>query len=137
MISPDQTWFVPDRFIEENVRLLSDSIEYANTILCTSDDEIKESFNLYDKYESFFSGAKLNLDKCRGLWCGFWKGRTNPPIHLQWSSEILVCLGITIGHGDLSHTNWDKRLDKFSKIIQSWRQCSLYYSGKAFALSGL
>ena len=112
--------------------------QYADdtTLLCTSDVEIKESFNVYDKYESA-SGAKLNLDKCKGLWCGSWKGRTDPPVCLQWSSESLVCLGITIGHGDLSHANWDKRLDNFSKVIQSWRQRSLSYSGKALVLNAL
>lgn len=53
--------------------------QYADdtTLLCTSDQEIDEVFSIYQQYESA-TGAKLNMDKCKGLWCGTCRGHQNP-----------------------------------------------------------
>jgi hypothetical protein len=70
-------------------------------LFCTSDSEICEVFKIYDDFEKA-SGSKLNMDKSKGLWCGSWRGRTNPPVVLQWSSDMLTCLGVVLGFRDLS-----------------------------------
>lgn len=117
--------------------------QYADdtSLFCTSDDEILAVFDIYRDYESA-SGAKLNLEKCKGLWCGSWRGRTTFPISLAWSSQHLKCLGVFIGHGDLEELNWTDRLIKLTTLLHSWNQRSLSLTGKsvvlnALALSGL
>jgi hypothetical protein len=32
------------------------------------------------------SGAQLNLVKCKGLWIGVWKGRSDAPFNFVWSN---------------------------------------------------
>ena len=112
--------------------------QYADdtTIFCTSDDEIRTIFQVYSEYEQA-SGAKLNLDKCNGLWCGRWRSRIAGPVSLKWSSEHIKCLGVYIGHGDLEHLNWSARIQKFASILTSWRQRSLSLLGKAVVLNAL
>ena len=117
--------------------------QYADdtTLLLTSDFQICTVFKVYADYE-LASGAKLNMSKCKGLWCGSWAGRTSPPVDLQWSSSQLDCLGVTVGPGDLTNLNWDSRLESLSRCLHSWRQRALTLSGKALvantlALSGL
>jgi hypothetical protein len=56
---------------------------------------------------------------------------------LQWTSDSITALGIWIGHGDLSHANWDSRIDKFLAVVRSWRQRHLSLSGKALVLNAL
>ena len=112
--------------------------QYADdtTLLCTSDDEIKEVFSIYDDYERA-SGAKLNMEKCKGLWCGSWRGRSVSPVDIQWSSKSITCLGTVIGHGDLSHENWDKRLTSLTSTLDVWRKRSLSFLGKTLVVNNL
>lgn len=112
--------------------------QYADdtTIFCTSDEEIKSTFQVYSDYEQA-SGAKLNLAKCHGLWCGSWRYRTLSPVSLEWSSDHIKCLGVYIGHGDLERLNWSARIQKFATILTSWKQRSLSLLGKAVVLNAL
>ena len=51
----------------------------------SSDDSIRATFETYDLYEKA-SSSKLNRSKSKGLWLGSWRGRTDPPVALDWSS---------------------------------------------------
>ena len=33
------------------------------------------------------SGAKVNYEKTKGLWCGAWKNRTDIQLNIKWTSE--------------------------------------------------
>ena len=81
--------------------------QYADdtSIFCTSDMEITTVFDVYRDYE-LASGAKLNLSKCKGLWCGSWRNRPTLPVALDWTSDNMKCIGIFIGHGNLEELNW-------------------------------
>ena len=81
---------------------LSPISQYADdtSLILSSDDLIKAAFETYDLYEKA-SGSKLNCSKSKGLWLDGWRGRTDPPVDLDWSSVKLKVLGVFIGIGDL------------------------------------
>ena len=112
--------------------------QYADdtTVFVTTDHEMELVFRVYKLYEKA-SGAKLNLEKCKGLWCGSWKGRSDPPVNLQWSSESIVILGVAVGNTPLVAENWASRIAKLERVLNSWRQRSLSFQGKALVLNAL
>ena len=112
--------------------------QYADdtSILVTTDDSILAVFEVFDCYE-LGSGARLNLKKCKGLWVGAWRNRTSGPVDIQWSSIKLRCLGTFLGPGDLSHDNWDPRIQSLKNLLLSWRQRSLTFQGKALVINAL
>ena len=61
-------------------------------------------FDVFSLYERG-SGAKLNLDKCEGLWLGSWNGRTDAPVDISWSSVKVKVLGVFLGLGNLEEEN--------------------------------
>ena len=58
--------------------------QYADdtSLLLCNDDSIREVFAIYNKYERG-SGARLNMIKCKGLWVGSWRHRSDPPVNLR------------------------------------------------------
>ena len=87
-------------------------------------------FGVYSLYERR-SGAKLNYNKCEGLWLGCWNGRTDSPVHITWSSVKVKVLGVFLGLGNLEEDNWRPRIIAVENALNSWRQQSLSYKGKA------
>ena len=58
------------------------------SVISTSDSAILRVFSTYRKFE-MGSGSKLNLGKCEGLWLGTWKGRSDAPVPIVWSSDMI------------------------------------------------
>ena len=117
---------------------LSPISQYADDtslVLC-SDDSIKAAFDTYVLYEKA-SGSKLNRSKSKGLWLGSWRGRSDPPVDLDWSSSKLKVLGVFIGVGDLDEDNWRPRVNAVDKVLSSWRSRSLSLRGKALVINAL
>ena len=83
------------------------------------------------------SGAKLNRSKCKGLWLGSWAGRTDPPVDIEWSSEFVKILGVFVGPGDVDEANWRPRITAVENVLNSWRQRSLSYGGRALVINAL
>ena len=106
------------------------------SVIVSSDDAIKATFETYDLYEKA-SGSKLNRSKSKGLWLGSWRGRTNPPRTLDWSSAKLKVLGVFIGVGDLIEDNWRARINAVDKVLSSWRSRSLSFRGKSLVINVL
>ena len=71
--------------------------QYADdtSIFVMSDRSLLALFSLFERYERA-SGAKLNVNKSRGLLLGSWKDRQDMPVALNWSSELITVLGIGI-----------------------------------------
>lgn len=59
------------------------------------------------------------------------------PVDIRWSSVKLHCLGPFLGLGDLSHDNWDPRIQALKNLLSSWRQRSLTFQGKALVINAL
>ena len=94
---------------------------------------VLDVYHLYEKG----SGAKLNLSKCEGLWLGAWSGRLDCPVAISWSSTMIKVLGIFLGPGDLAETNWRPRITTVMNVLNSWRQRSLSYGGRALVVNAL
>ena len=80
------------------------------SIISTSDDATRATFQTYARFEKG-SGAKLNMDKCEGLWLGAWRSRLDAPVPIQWTSDKIKTLGVYIGNGCLDEANWKPRLE--------------------------
>ena len=116
---------------------LSPISQYADdtSLILLSDDSIKATFETYDLYEKA-SSSKLNHGKSKGLWLGSWRGQTDPPVDLDWSSVKLKVLWVFIGIGDLIEDYWRPRINAFEKV-SSWPSCSLSFRGKSLVINAL
>ena len=103
--------------------------QYADdtSLIVTSDDAIKASFETYSIYEKG-SGCKLNLSKSKGLWLGSWNGRRDPPVNLEWSSSKIKVLGDFIGR---------PRITAVENVLASWRKRQLTFRGRALVINAL
>ena len=106
------------------------------SLIVCSDVSIRAIFSVFSRYERG-SGAKLNRSKCKGLWLGSWAGRTDPPVDIEWSSEFVKILGVFVGPGDVDEANWRPRITAVENVLNSWRQRSLSYGGRALVINAL
>ena len=93
-------------------------------------------FSVFSYYERG-SGAKLNYSKCKGLWLGSWAGRTDPPVDIEWSSEMVKIRGVFVSSGNVEEANWRPRITAVENVLNSWRQRSLSYGGRALVINAL
>ena len=56
---------------------------------------IEHHLSLYENA----SGAKVNGDKCEGLWLGSNINRANKPLRFRWYTDKIKVPGIYIGNG--------------------------------------
>ena len=112
--------------------------QYADdtSFVVVAERAIVDIFNVYSLYERG-SGAKLNLSKCEGLWLGSWNGRSDAPVDILWSSVKIKVLGVFLGPGILEEVNWRPRITAVENALNSWRQRSLSYRGKALVINAL
>ena len=71
------------------------------------------------------SGAKVNRDKCEGLWLSSNINRTDNPPGFRWYTDKIKVLGIYIGNGDLENVIWEEKVDKFERTLHLWKQRDL------------
>ena len=64
--------------------------QYADdtTFLLEDDNSIAEAFNILDLYERA-SGAKINFEKCTGLWTGQYKDRSDQLLNFDWYNDYI------------------------------------------------
>ena len=106
------------------------------TVIALSDTAILEVFRLYARFEAG-TGSKLNLSKCKGLWLGPWRFRTNPPVDIQCSSSKLKVIGVFISYDEMGEVNWRPRVEGFCRCIDAWRSRALSFFGRAVVLNSL
>ena len=106
------------------------------SVISTSDVSTVAVFDTYSRFEAG-TGAKLNLDKCEGLWLGPWKNRLDSPVPIAWTSDKIKVLGVHLGNGDLEECNWRPRIDAVERCLNSWRSRHLSYGGKAIIVNAL
>ncbi len=78
------------------------------------------------------SGLKLNYAKTEGLCIGALKGMKFETSGISWPSESIRYLGIHISHDKsvMYLKNWENKLDKLQKLLDSWRSRNLTLFGK-------
>ena len=106
------------------------------TFVLTSTQAIAVVFVVFSLYERG-AGAKLNMAKCEGLWLGSWNGCADLPVDISWSSVKVKVLGVFLGPGNLEKENWRPRITAVENALNSWRQRSLSYRGRALVINAL
>lgn len=69
---------------------------------------------------SNISGAKINLTKSQGLWCGSWTDRVDTPLINNWTNSNIKYLGLNIGQTDTS-LNDNAILLKITRALNCWK----------------
>ena len=85
------------------------------------------------------SGSKLNLDKTEGMWFGSMADRTDGPVNIKWRTDFIKVLGIffTISNCDFLSLNWNFRIEKLAKRLESWKFRTLSLKGKSMIINTL
>ena len=114
--------------------------QYADdtTILLADDESITHVFQIFEAYEEA-AGAKINLQKCKGLWCGSFRHRTDAPTDFDWTNTYLPdkLLGIYVGNTDCTDRNIEHKIHKLRTITATWNHRDLSLKGKALVINGL
>ena len=71
------------------------------------------------------------------MWLGSWAGCTDPPVDIEWSSGMVKILGVFAGSGNVEEANWRPRITAVENVLNSWRQRSLSYGGRALVINAL
>ena len=114
--------------------------QYADdtTFLLADDNSIAEAFNILDLYERA-SGAKINFEKCTGLWTGQYKDRSDQLLNFDWYNDYIPekILGHYYGDIDCTVLNMEGKIQKFESIINAWTHRDLSYKGRTLVINGL
>ena len=114
--------------------------QYADdtTLFLRDDQSVFESFKTLTLYEHA-SGAKINLEKCQGLWSGSLKLRSENLLNFQWYNDYLPdkILGLYFGNTDCTKINIEKRIKKIKDTISTWKSRDLSFKGKTLIINGL
>ena len=102
------------------------------------DTSIQATFDTLALYERA-SGAKINIDKCKGLWSGAFRHRTDQLLSFDWHNDRLPdkLLGTFFGNTNCTRLNIDHRLQSIRNTIAAWKHRDLSYKGKAIVINGL
>lgn len=102
------------------------------------DTSIQETFHILSLYE-LASGAKINLHKCKGLWSGSLKHRTDQLLNFDWYNTYIPekILGTFFENVDCTRLNIDRRLQSLRNTIVAWKHRDLSFKGKALVINGL
>ena len=66
---------------------------------------------------SVVRGLSLIILNVRVLWLGSWAGRTDPPVDIEWSSEIVKILGVFVGSGNVEEATWRPRITALENVL--------------------
>ena len=95
--------------------------QYADdaTFLLLGEYSVHKAFEMIEIYEKG-SGSKLNMHKTKGMWLGSKAGQATGPVDIQWITDKLKLLEITIGSDSTILTSWRKRISKLEKRLDMW-----------------
>ena len=114
--------------------------QYADdtTLLLANDNSITNAFQIFQAYEAA-SGARINLQKCKGLWSGSYRARTDSPTPFEWTNTSLPdkLLGLYVGNTDCTNQNLESKIHKLRNITAAWRHRDLSLKGRALVINGL
>ena len=79
---------------------------------------------------SVIRGLSLTIVNVRVCGC-------DPPVDIEWSSEMVKILSVVVGSGNVEEANWRPRITAVENVLNSWRQRSLSYGGRALVINAL
>ena len=91
--------------------------------------------NIVEKF-GYATGAKLNKDKCSGIWLGRYSHNNalNKYANLKWELNAKI-LGIYAGISDLEDANWKVLINSISEQIKKNTERNLTLKGSAIILN--
>ena len=114
--------------------------QYADdtTLLLSDERSITETFTIFNNYERA-SGARLNRSKCKGLWSGSFKHRTDNIHGFDWFNDYIPdkILGFYFGNIDCTHRNIMPRINKLRNTCTAWKSRDLSLTGKTLIINSL
>jgi len=101
------------------------------TLLLADDTSITNAFQVFQAYEAA-SRARINLQKCKGLWSGSYRARTDTPTPFEWTNTSLPdkLLGLYVGNTDCTNQNLESKIHKLRNITAAWRHHDLSLKGR-------
>jgi len=92
--------------------------QYADdsTLVLTDWSSPRKAFLVAELY-GLASGARLNVDKCQGLFLGSWRGNAYRPLPILWKSDWLKCYGIFLGNDNYEKENESFVMQKFCRAL--------------------
>ena len=108
------------------------SVHYADdtTITITQNRCFKEVYKELTDYEAA-SGAKINYTKTKALWTGEWRGRTDSPLPLKFTSSNIKNLGVYFGNDNPATQTFTDILPKIRRSLNYWKRFPLTKLAKA------
>ena len=102
------------------------------------DFSISKTFEIIHIYEKS-SGSKLNLGKTEGTWFGSMAARRDGPVNIKWRTDCIKILGIffTMFSRDLEYLNWNFRVEKLARRLESWKFQNFSLKGKSIIINSL
>jgi len=109
--------------------------QYADdtTAFVENEKSLDSLFNVIRVFEAG-SGAKLNYTKTEALWLGAWSDRQDESLGLTWGKKPKI-LGVVFGPNNTERKNWEPRISKLDKCLQSWKGRSLSQIGKVLIVN--
>ena len=109
--------------------------QYANNsnLFISDTRSVKYILTLVNLYEKV-SGASLNKDETFGMWLGRWRGCSEEPGGLKWSSDFQKKTGVYIGTTGADNKTWGKVISKFEKCVNLYSRRELSFRGKSVIL---
>lgn len=103
--------------------------------VCTCDESAKRVLHWCSLYGRA-SGAKLNIQKTKGIFMGKWKSRSDHPFGISWVDNCKL-LGIKFGNNITYDDIWQPILSKFIKTLNLWKQRHLSFVEKSIVVKVL
>ena len=114
--------------------------QYADDGNLTLADEysFSKAFEIVRIFEKS-SGSKLKLDKTESMWFTSVAGRKDSPVNIKWRTDDIKVLGIffTMSNGDCQCLNWNFRIEKLAKRLESWKFRTLPLKEKCMIIKHL
>ena len=87
----------------------------------------------------FFSGLKLNMEKCEGLWLGTLRNNPKNFHQIKFNTETIKILGVYVGTDSQKciSKNWDPKLKLFQNLLLKWESRKITVLGKAVIINSL
>ena len=108
------------------------SMHYADdtTITITQNRCFKEVIKDIRLYEQA-TGAKANISKTKGLWCGSWRHRQDLPLGIKWTNKNIFHLGIFVGNDEPAKKTFEMLIPKIKNSLNFWKPLKLSALSKA------
>jgi exonuclease III len=113
-------------------------LQYADdgTALINDNASFNHLFNWCNRFGEA-SGSALNMSKCKGLWLGKWRDRSDNPLGIKWTRDKLKINGVWIGEIDMARANWDVVTTKCVGVLKQWEDRKLDILSKVAVVNSL